>query len=247
MRVGLPAHEVRARDQLAQPLPELRLQRADGQEAAVGAPIDPVARERPRQRAGELRQHVGLVRHRHDESQAPARALPLQQAREHACDRVQSAGREIGDRQRRHRGCDGRERPCPAEVVDVVTDAAIAVAEPRERAVDDAVRHVVRPDAEARGDAGPKPVEHDVGLRADARTEVRIARAIPDDGLLAGVQYSIPLGLDVAQRIAVGRLKPYDARAEPSKLTACERPRQVPRQVHDEGADKRLHYAQNID
>ena len=128
-----------------------------------------------------------------------------------------------------------------------MADSAIDVAETRERAVDDAVRDVVRPDAEACGDTRPETVEHDVGSGAQARAEVRIARPVPDDGLLPGIQHPVPLGLDVAQRIPLGRFEPNDARPQPPELTACERARQVPRQVHDEDADKRLHYAQKID
>jgi hypothetical protein len=46
--------------------------------------------------------------------------------------------------------------------------------EARDRAVDDPVGHVVRPDAEPRGDARAEPLDHDVGARAERPAELRL-------------------------------------------------------------------------
>ena len=94
--------EVRTADHLAEPDEELGLERGHGEVAAVGRPVDPVAREPARE---EARQRVAAqavrdepvrpVRHRRRQPRATAGARPLEQRGEHGRDRSQGARGEV--------------------------------------------------------------------------------------------------------------------------------------------------------
>src|SRR5439155_23195186 len=105
----------------------------------------------------------------------------------------------------------------------------------------------LRPDPESFRSTRPERDEHDVGAPAEGGTELRVARTVPEHGLLAAVQGPVPFRRDVAERIAVRRLEPHDTRAEAQQLAARERPRDVPREVDHELARERLHYAHKVD
>ena len=119
----------------------------------------------------------------------------------------------------------------------------VAPSEPeaRDRAVHGVGARVVRPDAEPLRDAGPKALEHDVRAREQAARERQSLAAleVADDGLLARVERVVPCRRGVAERVAVRRLDPHDACAEPQKLAARVRARQVAREVDDEQARER--------
>ena len=92
LRVGvvLALGELRSADHLAEPHEELRLERADGELAAVGGRVDPVAGqpagEKARQRvaAEPVRDEpVRAVRHRDRQPRAAPGALALEQRRQH--------------------------------------------------------------------------------------------------------------------------------------------------------------------
>ena len=125
--------------------------------------------------------------------------------------------------------------------------APFPVAETGDGAVDDSLRNVRGPDAEPCRHPGPEGLQHDVGASAQRRTEARVARAVPQHGFLAGVEGSVPGRRDITQEIAVRCLEPNDARTKPKQLPARERSRQIPREVDDELACKRLHYAHKVD
>ena len=125
--------------------------------------------------------------------------------------------------------------------------APVVRAEAGDRAVHDSPGNARRPDAEALGDAGTERLDDDVRTRAQRRPEPGVARAVPDDRLLARVERCIPLRRDVPERIAVGCLEPYDPRTEAQELAARERAGKVAREVDDESAGERLHYAQYVD
>jgi len=116
---------------------------------------------------------------------------------------------------------------------------AVAASVAAQRAVDRSLRHVVGPDAQARGDARPKAFEDDVGAGAQRPAELRLGLQVADDRLLAGVQACVPVRGHVAHRVAVRRLEPHDPGAEPEELAARERAGQIPGQVDDEQAFER--------
>ena len=133
-------------EHLAEALPEARLERGHGEEAAVGRRVGAIAGDAAGEQAGHgvAAEAVGdepvrAVRHRDDEVAAEAGALPLEQGGQDLGDRRQRARREVGDLHgRRRRGRVG-ERARPAEVVEVVADALLvrpAEAEAGERAPD---------------------------------------------------------------------------------------------------------------
>ena len=194
----------------------MRLERADGEPAPVCGRVDPVAGEsareqvRPRVAANAVRDEpVRAVRHRDDEPRATPGALTFEECGEHLGDRREGARPEVGGLEGRQGRRRFGERARPAEVVQVVAGSErVAPLDPeaRERAVDDALGHVVRPDAEPRGDAGPETLEHDVGSRAERAAELGLRLEVADDRLLARVECRVPLRCDRAQRIAVGRL-----------------------------------------
>ena len=98
--------------------------------APVGRRVRPVAGEGARQQtrdgiaAEPVRDEVvGAVRHGDDEMRPRAGSLALEQRREHANDRAECAGREIGHLYRRPAGGGVLEDTGPAEVVEVVARA----------------------------------------------------------------------------------------------------------------------------
>ena len=206
--------------------------------AAVRGLVDPVARELTGQRAAEGR---GLPRdpgEGHLDARAAAGPLPLEQRGEnpgHDRERAGEVGEGEGRRVRRGR----RKRADPAQVVQVVASARIVAAVAAQRAVDGSLRHVVGPDAQARGDAGAEAFEDDVGAGAQRPAELRLGLQVADDRLLAGVQACVPVRGHVAHGVAVRRLEPHDPGAEPEELAARERTGQVPGQVDDEQAFER--------
>ena len=97
-------------DQLAEPDEELRLERADGQVAAVGGLVDPVAGEpageeaRQRVAAEPVRDEaVRAVRHRDRQPGAAAGALALEQRGQDLRHGAERAGGEVGGLERRQR------------------------------------------------------------------------------------------------------------------------------------------------
>jgi len=104
-------------------------------------------------------------------------------------------------------------------------------------------RHVLPPDAEPRGDAGPEPFEHDVGPRAQALRERGVGLQVADNGLLAGPKRPVPDGSRPPERVARRRLDADDPGAEAGELAARVGDRQVPRQLDDERAGQRLRFA----
>ena len=107
-------------------------------------------------------------------------------------------------------------------------------AESGDRAVDEPRGNVVRPDAEARRDARPEPLEHDVGARAERAGEASVALEVADDRLLAAAQRVVPSRSRAPHRVAFRRLDAHHARAEAKQLAARERTGEIPRQVDDE-------------
>ena len=99
--------EVGPFDQLAEPLPELRLDGSDGEEAAVGGLVRAVAREPAGERALRLAvqpvrcESVRVVRHRDDEVRTASRALAFEQRGQDLDDGEERAACEIGDLHRR--------------------------------------------------------------------------------------------------------------------------------------------------
>ena len=182
---------------------------------------------------------VRAVRHRHGD----ARASSCDECRQDLRHGAERACGEVGDLQRRQRGRRVGERAGPPEVVEVVPGTLlVAPAEPeaRDRAVHGVGARVVRSDAEPLHDAGPKALEDDVRAREQAARERQSLRAleVADDGLLAGIERVVPCRRGVAERVALRRLDPHDARAEAQKLAARVRARQVAREVDDEQTRK---------
>jgi hypothetical protein len=124
-----------------------------------------------------------------------------------------------------------------------VSCTLVARAEACDRAVDGRISRALRPDPEPLGNSRPEAFEHDVGAFAKCGPELRIALAIPDERLLAGIERGVPAGCCRAQRIASRRFDAHDAGSKPKQLTACERPRQVAREIRDQDPRKWLHYA----
>ena len=125
--VVLAIGKLRAVEELAQPPEELRLERADGEVAAVGRGIDAVTRERAGEKPGHglaaeaVRDEVvRAVRHRDDDPRAAARACTFQERGEHLRDGSERARRQVGDLDRRKLRGRVLEDARPAEVVDVV-------------------------------------------------------------------------------------------------------------------------------
>src|SRR5207237_4254871 len=77
--VALARRERGPAGELAQPREEARLERGDGEVAAVGGAVDPVAGEAPRERPAERGELAGDVGERDREPGTAARALALEQ------------------------------------------------------------------------------------------------------------------------------------------------------------------------
>ena len=127
-------------DELAEPPEELRLERTDRQLAAVGGPVEAVAREPAREHARDglasepVRDEVvRAVGHRDDDARAASRTRAFEERREHLRDRAERSGREIGDLDRRQLGRGVLEHARPAEVVDVVPGALLVASVVRTR------------------------------------------------------------------------------------------------------------------
>jgi hypothetical protein len=167
----LASRELRQPDELAEPLPELRLERGDRQEAPVSGRVDAIAGDASREQPRHLLtvdavrdQILRAVRHRNGEPCASA----LEQRREDLRDRTERSGCEIRDLHGRHRRRRVRERARPAEVIEVVAGPLLvpaADAETCDRAVDRVRARVVRADAEPCRDARAESLEHDVAAR----------------------------------------------------------------------------------
>jgi hypothetical protein len=113
-------------------------------------------------------------------------------------------------------------------------------AEPGDRA-DDRARGEAQ--AEPLEDAGPEAVDDDVGA-ADERLGAREAvlrLQVADERLLARVERALPRRRVRAEQVALRRLDPDDARAQPEQLARRERPRRVAGEVDDEQARERLY------
>jgi hypothetical protein len=147
--VVLALHELRPPDDLAQPREELRLERADRQVATVGTRVHRVAGEPLRQHGRPRHQPVRAVRHRDDELRPLARALAREERRKDRRHRAERARREVGDLHGWQRRGRFRERPGPAEVVQIVSRALLvapAGPEARDGTGHGARRHVLGSD-----------------------------------------------------------------------------------------------------
>ena len=113
-------------------------------------------------------------------------------------------------------------------------------AEAGHRAVHEGRGQIVGTDPEPRGDAGPKPLEDDVGAGAHVTRKRHLRLQVADDGLLAGAESAVPGRRRRPQRIALRRLDPDDAGAEPHELAAGEGDREVPGELDDEDPGERL-------
>ena len=254
--VELALRELGTSDQLAQPAEERRLERRDGQPLFVGGRVDPVARKS----AGEQAWHrlarepvrcepMRAVRHGDHDVRTPTRALAHEQRGEDLGDGRERTRREVGDLHRRRRRRGVREYAGPAEVVEVVRGAPrmrLFHAEAGDRAVHRRLRHVVRPDAEPRGDARAKALEHDVGMRDECPPESRFRLQVADHRFLSGVQCVIPGRCDRARRVAGRRLEPDDTRPEPQQLPARERTRQIAGEIDDQEPVQWPHAGRNL-
>ena len=183
LRLERAAGQVGPLEQLAEPLPELGLERGHRQEPAVRRLVDPVAGDT----AGEQARHrvagqavrdeaVRAVRHRDDDARAVASALAFEQRRENLDHRALGAGGEVGDLHRRQRRRGVGEDARVAEVVQVVprVDRVRAIrAEAGDRAED---RRRGQLDAEALPDAWPEALEHHVRLEHRRRAAARSPR-----------------------------------------------------------------------
>ena len=239
----MPRGQVGPADDVAEAREEPRLERGDGQPAAVRRAVHPVGGEPPGERAAERRQPVRERREGDREPRPPARSLAGQQGGDDLAHRGERAA-EVGQRNGRESRRGLRERARVAEVVQVVPDPRRVRAVPSEagqRAVDDPLGQVVGTDSEPRGDARPEALQHHVGACAESSAELRLVLEVTDDRFLARVQQRVPGRLDLAQRIARRRLEPDDAGAEPEQLAARERAREVPRQVDHQHARERFH------
>jgi TetR/AcrR family transcriptional regulator, fatty acid metabolism regulator protein len=107
-------------------------------------------------------------------------------------------------------------------------------AEAGDRAVHEGRRQVVGTDAQARGDAGPEPLEDDVCPGAQRACERHVRLQVAGHRLLAGAKCSVPGRRRGAKRIAIRRLDPDDTRAEPDELAAGKGDGEVPGELDDE-------------
>ena len=247
----LTLRKLRPPDQLAEPDEELRLESADGQLSPVGRLVDPVtgepAGQKPRQRVAAEPVRDEAMRamcHRDRQSGSAPRAAPLEQGGQDLRHGAESAGREVGRLQWRQAGSGVLQDAGPAEVVEIVpgpSGVRPVGAEAGDRAVDGRGRRVVGADAEASRHPRPEPLEHDVRPCEHASGELRLRLQVAGDRLLAGVQRVVPGRRDVAHRIALQRLDPDHARAEPLQLSRRECAREVPSQVDHEMSGQRLH------
>ena len=247
-RAVLAFGELRVAEKLADPGEEDGLEGGERQVASVGGRVGRVAgeaaREEARQRVSSEPvgdQLVCAVRHRDDESRTPSGALAGDQCREHLRDRAEGAGevRRLYRGRRRRRVLRTPAQPEEQVVSDTRRMGALRP-EPGDRAVDDRLRDVGRPDPETLRDSGPKAFEHDVRLGAERSGERRVALQVADDGLLAAAERLVPRGRRAAHRVALGRLHPDDPRTEAKELPTRERPRQVAGEVDDEHPGERL-------
>ncbi len=165
------------------------------------------------------------VRHRDDDPAALPRPLTLEQRGEDLDDGPERASREVGDLRRRHRGSRVREKPRPADVVDVVPGPERVTpfrAEAGDRAVDGRLRDA-KP--EALEHAGTEAVEYDVGLVAELERDGQaVTLEIALDDLLSGVERLVPGRRACPHRLAARLLDLHDARPESCELPAGERP-----------------------
>ena len=232
------AYELRLLEQLAEPAPELRLERRDGQEPAVLRLVDAIAggaaRQEPRHDfAGETvgDEAVRAVRHRDHDSPSLPGSTAFDQRREDLDHGGLGSRGEVGDLHGRQRRCRVCQRAGVAEVVEVVAGllrARAVGAESGDRAQDRGRRQL---DAEPLPDAGAEAFEDDVGFLQHGRR--RLTARVPGEDLLAGVQRLVRPGGGVPRGVALGRLDLDHARPEALQLTGRERPGQVPRQVGD--------------
>jgi hypothetical protein len=186
---------------------------------------------------------VRVVRHRDGDVRAASAPFTRDQRAEDLDDRAQGTACEVGD-------LDGREsrrgvcqQSRPADVVQVVARAPVVCTEAGDRAVDDRIGDVARPDAEPLGDARPEALEHDVGACTHRPPEGGIAVAIPHDRFLAGVERLVPGRRNAAERVSVRRLDAHNARAPLQQLAAREWAGEMAREVRDDDSRKWLHYA----
>ncbi len=218
--------------------------------AAVRCLVDPVTGEPARQEARKRiasapvrDEPMGAVRHRDRQARTVAGPLPLEQGGEDLGGRGKRAGGEIGRLERWQAGSRVLEHAGPTEVVEVVPDPVgmTAVdAEAGDRAVDGSRRHVVGADAEPGRDARAKALEDDVGSGAEGACQLGLRLQVAGHRFLAGAERLVPRGSHVPHRIALGRLQPDDARAEPQELPRGVRPRQVSGQIDHEHRPERL-------
>src|SRR5581483_4582942 len=227
--------EVGPAEQVAQPQPELRLERGDGEVAAVGGFVDAVAGgaagEQARRRvAGEPVRHeaMGGVGHRHDDALRAA----FDQRGEDLDHRHLPARGEVGDLHGRHRRRRIGEHARVAEVVQVVPRLSAVRAEAGDRADD---RVGSRLHVEPLEHPGAKALEDDARLR-----ESLVAR-VPVDDLLALVQRCVPAWRRGFHRVAAARLDLHDARAKPLQLAAREGAGEISREVGDRDAGESGH------
>ena len=193
---------------------------------------------------------VRSVRHRDREVRAEAGALALEERPEDGGHRAERSRCEVGDLNGRPVGCGVLEDAGPAEVVQVVsgsTGVETFGPEAGDGAVNHRVRHVLRPEAEALGDARTESLEDDVCSRAErerAGARSRFRSQATDSR--AGTELRVPGRCGAAQRISLRRLHADDASAEATELPACEGTGEIPREVDDEETDERLHPAGSV-
>jgi TetR/AcrR family fatty acid metabolism transcriptional regulator len=119
----------------------------------------------------------------------------------------------------------------------------VVVAEPRHRAVDGGVGHVVGADAEMLGDTGAKSLEKYVGTCAQGSRQEGIGFQIADDRLRSRSKGGVPGGCCLPHGVALGRFDAHDPGAEPRQLPARIGTGEVAGEVHDENVTQRLHGA----
>src|SRR6266498_3159744 len=149
---------------------------------------------------------------------------------------VERPAREVRDLDGRHGWCGVGEEPRPPDVVEVVSCTFVARAEPGERAIDGGHGCTTRPDSETLRYTGAKALEYHVGPPGQRRPELGVMLEIPHDRFLARVERRFPSWSRGSQRIAVRRFYAHDACPEPQQLAACERARQVTREIDDQQA-----------
>jgi hypothetical protein len=199
----------------------------------------PISSQRRRKNFGS---NAATVRWRPsaDQVRAATGALALQQRREDFRDGPLRRA-EVGDLHRRHHGSGVLEQAGPALVVEIVAGPLVPRAEAGERAVDDALGQLGRPDPEPLDDSWTEALQHDVRLGAQSTAPVGLGLEIDLDGLLAVVERLVPGRCELLHRVAPGRQEPYDSRAEPHQLAAGKRAREVASEVDDQQARERLH------